>query len=364
MMRVALVTPIRFIGGGELFMLELAAGLRDRQHEVTIICRPDAAISAAAEQRDMAVETTRMRGELDPVAMLALRRIVARRRPQVALVNMDKAVRLLAAARLGLRLPIVRRLGMCLPFPNRRRFRFTYQRLVAHLVVNAEATQKLLHRHNPWLEPARISVIPNAVDGQALAAIDRQRARTALCTWLGVAAEQPIIMTVARLEAQKRPTALVEALQRLGPAAPVAVWLGTGSRSAEVATAARQAAVQLHLPGYREDAAELLAGADLLVHPSEAEGMPHAVLEAMALGVPVIASAVDGVNELLADGRGRLVPVGEADSLAIAIRAALADHAGSRRAATAARDFARARHDLPTMFERYEKLLETVARAG
>jgi len=92
--------------------------------------------------------------------------------------------------------------------------------------------------------------------------------------------------------------------------------------------------------------------------------MPHAVLEAMALGVPVIASAVDGVVELLQDGRGRLVPVGDAVSLASAIRETLADHPGSQQAAAAAREFVRARHDLHDMLEHYERLLSTVAAAG
>jgi len=260
-MRVALVTPIRFIGGGELFMLELAAGLAARRHQVTLICRPDAAIGEQARQRGLEVETSRMRGELDPAAVLALRRVLRRRRPQVALVNMDKAVRLLAAARLGTSLPIVRRLGMCLPFPDRARFRFTYRRLVAHLVVNAEATRRRLAEDNPWLDQTRVSVIPNAVDGQALAAIERPEARARLRSWLGVAPEQPVIMTVARLEAQKRPTVLVEALRQLGGAAPLAVWLGHGSRLAQVDTAARRAAVNLRLPGFREDATRLLAGA-------------------------------------------------------------------------------------------------------
>jgi glycosyltransferase involved in cell wall biosynthesis len=304
-----------------------------------------------------------MRGELDPLAIARLHRRFRRFRPEVALVNMEKAVRLTAAARVGLRLPIVRRLGMCLPFPEHWRFRLTYRHLVAHLVVNAAATARLLARRHRWLDPSRLSVIPGAIDGQRLAAIDRQRARQRLEHLAGSGPGQPILVTVARIERQKRPEVLVDALARLtgSAVAPVAVWLGTGGMAGALASEARQRGVPLVLPGYRHDAVEFLAGADLLVHPSEAEGMPHAVLEAMALGVPVVASAVDGIVELLEDGRGSLVPVGDGAALAAAIGAALEDRAARSARAAPARAYALRHHDRETMLDRYETLLSSIA---
>ena len=111
--------------------------------------------------------------------------------------------------------------------------------------------------------------------------------------------------------------------------------------------------------GERADIPELLAAMDVFVHPSESEGHPNAVLEAMASGLPVIAAAIPGVDELVRDGEtGVLVPPGDPAELARAIgalldRPDLAGELGLAGQALIARQF-----DVTTMVWRFEEVYE------
>ncbi len=355
-MRLLLITPIRFWGGGEYFLVALGRGLSERGHEVVLAARPGSAVAEGAAAQGLTVAPVALRGELDPRTLLRLRGLLRSFRPQAALANMDKAVRMLALARPGLTVPIVRRLGMSTPFPDAWRFRHTYRRVVARLVVNARGTAEVLARENPWIPPERIEVIPSAVDLETLDGLDRTAARNRLRELVGAAGEEPVIAAVGRLVHQKRPEVFVRALAALGETAPAAVWVGEGDRREQIAGLARELGVRLHLTGFREEAPALLAGADLLVQASEAEGMPHAVLEAMALGIPVVATRISGVVELLEGDRGLMVPVGEAEALAAAMRAALEDETATRDRVERARARVETEHTRTVMLDRYEQL--------
>jgi glycosyltransferase involved in cell wall biosynthesis len=93
--------------------------------------------------------------------------------------------------------------------------------------------------------------------------------------------------------------------------------------------------------GARADVYDLLCAADVFAFPTRWEGMPGAILEAMALGAPIVASDVPPVREAVRDGvSARLVPPGEPEALALAITATLQDPAGAaERAATARAEF-------------------------
>jgi glycosyltransferase involved in cell wall biosynthesis len=171
-------------------------------------------------------------------------------------------------------------------------------------------------------------VIHNGVDPSA--AIPRQRHD----------AGPPRIVTVGRLKAPKDPLTLVRALASLGAAPFEAVIVGDGPDRPSVEAELERLGLGpvARLVGERDDVLELLGGADIFVLSSRSEGLPLSILEAMSAGLPVVASRVGGVPELVLDGEtGLLVPPGEPSSLAAAIERLLVDPALRNRLGAAGR---------------------------
>jgi glycosyltransferase involved in cell wall biosynthesis len=114
--------------------------------------------------------------------------------------------------------------------------------------------------------------------------------------------------------------------------------------------------------GHRDDVPRLLAAADLLVLPSKYEGLPNIVLEAMRFRKPVVATAAPGTTELVVDGQtGRLVPVGNPQALAAALRAVLNDPAEAHRLGEAGRARVETRFTAAAMIDQFARLYESIA---
>jgi glycosyltransferase involved in cell wall biosynthesis len=171
--------------------------------------------------------------------------------------------------------------------------------------------------------------------------------------------EPPLLLSVTRLKAPKDGRTLARALRRLEPGSYRAAIVGDGPDREAVAAELGDAGALL---GERDDVAERLAQADVFVLSSRSEGLPLAILEAMAAGLPVVATAVGGIPELVADGEtGLLVPPGDADALAGALRRLVADPGLRRRLGEAARARVEERFSLTAMrrahLALYERLL-------
>ena len=158
---------------------------------------------------------------------------------------------------------------------------------------------------------------------------------------LGVEIGAPLVGTVGRLAEQKHPLLMVDAFAEVARRVPTAefVWVGDGPLRAE--TEARIAAQGLvgrfHIVGVRRDVPAVLACFRVFALSSRWEGLPRTITEAMATGVPVVATQVDGTAEVIAhDENGLLVPSGDADALADGIAALLLDEARAARLAAAA----------------------------
>jgi glycosyltransferase involved in cell wall biosynthesis len=230
--------------------------------------------------------------------------------------------------------------------------RETAGRVDRHL-VNSEAGAAFLAAKR-GVARDRIRVVANGIDVEAVAraATERDRARAAL----GLGAGAPVILTVANLRPPKGLEVLARTAARLaGADCPPWVWLiaGEGPLATSLAAelAERELAARVRLLGFRRDVPALLAACDVFCLTSHREGVPVSILEAMAAGKPVVATAVGGVGELVvesgtpdvaaAGATGLLAPAGDDRRLAAALAALLADPA--RRAAMGAAGQARAR---------------------
>jgi glycosyltransferase involved in cell wall biosynthesis len=182
---------------------------------------------------------------------------------------------------------------------------------------------------------------------------------------LGLPPEGPIIGTVGRLVPIKGHTWLVRAVARVLVEFPqtCVVLVGDGPLLGELKDLAAELGISPHVVflGTRHDIPECLAVLDLFVLPSLNEGMGRALLEAMAVGCPVVATRVGGIPDIVADGTtGLLVPPRDDRALAEAILTLLWDP--SRRAAygEAARRHVDGRFDVETMVRNIERLYDEV----
>jgi glycosyltransferase involved in cell wall biosynthesis len=167
----------------------------------------------------------------------------------------------------------------------------------------------------------KLAVIHNSVPAERFQGLPDAQLRAA---WTG-GSHRPVVLTIARLDRQKGHTFLLQAAARLPEV--VFVFAGEGAERAhlEQEAASLGIAERVHFLGFRPDAPNLLANCDLFVLPSLFEGLPLSILEAMAAGKPVIATAVGGASEAICDGEtGLLVAPADPSALATAIGGLLA----------------------------------------
>jgi glycosyltransferase involved in cell wall biosynthesis len=165
-------------------------------------------------------------------------------------------------------------------------------------------------------------------------------ARAALFQEYQLPTDNFILGSVGRLRHQKGFDILLTALTSLTDLNLILLIAGDGPdrEALEKQAAGMGGNVKIHFIGYRPALPDFYAGLDLYVHPARFEGMPNAVMEAMAAGCPIVATAVDGTNELIMDGeQGWLVAPEDPDALAGAIRDALADESEASKRGVAAK---------------------------
>jgi L-malate glycosyltransferase len=349
--RVVLLAGQLGRGGAEAQLVELACGLDRSRFDPTIVLlrnRNDHAERLAAA--GIPVVGLGKSGWWDA---LVLRRLVGhlrQKRPHVLHSTLFHAnlVAALVARRAGVGALVLSQRGsyernLPLPVPElwRRLARWSASRADV-LVVNSEATAR--EERAAGVPAGRIVVIPNGVAVPESAFPSRAAMDLP---------SVPIVLAVGRLEPVKGHHHLLEAWPRVRALRPTAILMIIGAGAERRALQAQAERLGLG-DGVRwlgeRPALPYIANADVLVQPSLSEGMPNVVLEAMALGVPVVASSVGGTTELIANGEtGLLVPAADAGALAEAISRLLEDRTTARRLAEAGQRRARERNSLRAM---------------
>lgn len=225
--------------------------------------------------------------------------------------------------------------------------------LVDLYTVNSEALARFA-RERHGVPDERIAVVPNACD---VPQAPDPAARAALRARLGLG-RGPVVVTVGRLHVQKDPLLFVEIAARVDARF---VWVGDGPMREE---AARRAAGRVTFVGARADVADWLAAADLFLFTSRWEGLPNAVLEAMAAGLPVVSTDFDGADEVVRPGTGTIVPGRDPAAIAAAVRAYLEDAEGRAAAGRAGRRLVEALYAPAKMARAYEALYERLVGEG
>ena len=359
--RVATVIT-RLEGGAGQLALRGALIMDPAVHEMTIITgRGDPVLLgwAAAAGLEVIIEPA-LRAPIAPCsdlgALVRLRGLFTRRPFDVVHTHTAKAGMLGRLAAHGAGVPRLVHTYHGFPFhefqalPRRQAYvrierglgRITDLALCVGTGVAVEAVRRRL------ISPERIRTIAVVADGPApahdgpdraahggLPGSARARARAAL----GLPAGATVVGAVGRLTYQKAPGDFVAALRELGRPDVTGVWVGDGELAGQVAAQARETpAVRLVLAGQRGNVPELLPAFDVFLLSSRYEGLPTAVVEAMMCGIPVVATAVNAVGDVVVPGEtGLLVPPGHPALMADAVRFFLDSPEAAARMAAAAR---------------------------
>lgn len=216
----------------------------------------------------------------------------------------------------------------------------------------------------PGADHPPVSIITNGIDVSSIART-AAASRVEVRQELGLGPDDIALGNVGRLTDQKGQRYAIAALARVRAKWPRAsLWIvGSGELRDELGRLAETEGVAdaVHFLGQRMDVHRVLGGFDIYVHPAIFEGLGIAVLEAMAAGLPVVASEVDAIPEYVKDGEtGTLVKPRDVDSIVNGISAQLADPGRARRLAEAGRALVEREHDIRAAVRAYEALYENL----
>jgi glycosyltransferase involved in cell wall biosynthesis len=358
-MRVAqIIDGLRLSGGAERLQLLFAEAVADTDVELTVVTlRPGPArASEALEAFGARVVEFPAKRFAAPTRALRLARFLRREAFDVVHTHLVRSTILGTVAGRVASIPTVATLH------NTRRSRHLPATLHAlEAVVLRHATDRVVavgwetaRAHEERLHGRTIEVIPNPV-GRAyvLAPGEREAVRAEL----GVRADELLVIGVGRLHPQKAFDHLINAVaiaHREGN--PVQLRIaGDGRLEASLRAEAERLGIgdRVGLLGLRRDVPRLLAAADVYASSSEWEGLPVATLEAMAAGLPVVATAVGDVAHVVDPSTGTLVPPGRPEELARALCKVLCDPMLRRAQGEAGRLHVDRHHDVQAWSQRH-----------
>lgn len=229
------------------------------------------------------------------------------------------------------------------------------------LIAESEASRQYLIKRLGY-KPQKVRAIHNGVDlaSWPVSKLERQKKRLELRLGAG----ELLIGSIGRLDAQKAHWVLVEAMAKLKSRAPArCVIIGDGPKRPALEALVRKHHLEgrVLLLGERDDVTAWLSSLDVFALTSIWEGLPNALLEAMALGLPCVASSVDGVPEAIQDGvNGLLVPPRQPVALARRLAELCSDAELRSRLGEAARKAVSERFTLISMLSGYEQAYRDV----
>lgn len=353
------------VGGAERTLVDLANELDNDRFEVTIWTLSEPGPLADEVADHVRLRSLDARNKADVVAVARFVRALRRERPAIlqSFLFFDNVVARLA----GLASPETVVVSGVREVPDdrplwRELLTRSTRPLAGHVVSNSEAGAEYVIRRGA--SPESVHVIRN---GRPLESYADVTVPDGYRDDLGLQ-PGPVVGTVGRLVERKGQYDLLDAWPRVRETEPDAqlVLVGDGPEREGLAERAATHGVRdsVHLLGRRDDVPRLLALFDVFVFPSHYEGLPGALLEAMAAGLPIVCTPVDGNAELVTHGdHGIHVPVRDPPALADAVTALLADRDRAARLGARASDRAQTSFTLDRMVTEFADLYDSVAPA-
>jgi glycosyltransferase involved in cell wall biosynthesis len=322
------------VGGAERHVVDLALALRRKGHEVEVTCSVSGGLCEPLEAARVPVWPLTRRLVKRRVSLRyarGIRNLLKERTFDLVHAHIFASAVAAAIATLGKSVPLViteHTEASWQTWRTRRVSRWAHRRAKRVIAVSTPIERRLIEHDG--VPPNLVTLIPNAVTP----ASDEPPDPAGALPDGGL--EHPLIGVVARLQPEKGVATFLKAAVRVSEVSPQARFLvvGDGPLRGELLDLAEHLGLseRVRFLGYRSDSRALMELMDVLVVPSLTEGSPLIVLEAMAAGVPLVASAVGGIPDQVRHGReGILVPPDDPDALGEALGALLQDPAYARR---------------------------------
>ena len=343
-------------GGQENRTLNEMIAMRSRGHAMAVIGRPGARLLARAEDAGFPVFAIDMRGSLDLPAIFRLRQALAHFKADIVNTHSGRDTQLtgMAARSLPNRPRIVRTRHLALPITSK----FSYSVLPDHIVTVSQHVEHYLC--SAGIPQAKITTVHTGID---FTHYERGQHCTDLRAELGLAADALLIGTVAILRAKKGHQSILDVAPEVLKRYPSAhfIFAGDGPQLENLATRIRADGLsgRIHLLGLRRDVINVLAALDIFLLPTHQEALGTAFVEAGAMGLPAVATRVDGVPEVVQDGEtGLLVALGDVGALTEALCLLLQEPALRQRLGTQAASFVRQKFSREQMAQGMEALYQ------
>jgi glycosyltransferase involved in cell wall biosynthesis len=303
-MRIFLLSTSMGMGGADQQILILARAMRARGHEVRIVAlAPLGAMGLEAQREGIPTESLELKRNIGVVPrVFRLARMVRAWRPDVLMAPVPALISTIHSVNDGGPLRMAA-------------YRLTSGLVDRYTIISRLAAERYV---GIGAVPAQqLEVVPNAVDTERFR--HQPQARETIRRELGVG-DGFVWIAVGRFEEPKDCPTMIAAFARLASQRPASrlLLVGKGSLQDQVERLVQAAGLtgRVHFLGVRRDVAELMSAADGYVLSSNREGMPVVLLEAAAIGLPIVATRVGGIPEVVEDGvTGLLVPPGDDASL-------------------------------------------------
>jgi len=382
--RVCHVITLLELGGAQENTLYTVSHLGE-PFRPSLVCGPGGILDDDARRLGVPLQfvpslTRRVRPDRDLAALLALARIFRRERPDIVHTHSSKAGIL---GRLAARLAAVPRVVHTIHGYgfNASRAWLQYRTFLALERLAARLTDRFIAVSRANLEEGvalglftrdRVSLIRSGVALREFESASHdtglEARRNGLRRELGLPENALLVGMVACLKPQKSPLTFVEVAARVARDVPDATFVVAGDGELRAAVERRAGELhlggRLHLLGWRRDVPKVMAALDVLLHTSLWEGLPRVLPEAIAAGVPIVATSVGGTSDILKDGRTGIVRApGDVEGLAAGVKRLLLDRGFARTLTEQARSVL-GEFDVDDMVRAQERLYLSLIEGG
>jgi glycosyltransferase involved in cell wall biosynthesis len=325
--RILQVLASGAVGGGTTHLLSLVGGLDPERFELHVACSDDGPLLADLARFGVRTHRVEMTHKVNPLAIAALASLILRERIDQVHFHGTRAGLAAAPAALLTGRPRIYTVHGWSFHPRGSALLESLARMLEHGITRVSQrvicvgdSDRSLGLRLGILDDPRSRVIHNGVLTEAF--MPRAEDRMSVRAELGVPEDCVLVSHFGRLTEQKGQTTFLEAVTRLMSHPTQFMLVGDGEDREKLIRLAHDRGIseRVLFMGFRSDVPRLLAATDIVVLPSLWEGLPICLLEAMAAGKPVVASAVDGSVEVVVPGQtGLLVPPEHPAALAEAI---------------------------------------------